>query len=135
MRILLTIILILFVTICFAQQKKITGHVVNQSTNEPLQGVTVRSKEQTTLTDSAGRFSIMALPGETLTVSYVGMNTLNIAVPGNGAEMQIAMVESTSDLNEIVVTGYKSERKVDLTGAVSVVNMKDVKNVPKPARC
>ncbi len=130
MRILLTIILILFVTICFAQQKEIIGHVINKSTNEPLQGVTVTSKEQTTLTDSTGRFSIMALPGETLTVSYVGMNTLNIAVPGNGTEMQIAMAESTSDLNEIIVTGYKSERKVDLTGAVSVVNMKDVKNVP-----
>jgi TonB-linked SusC/RagA family outer membrane protein len=130
MRKLLIAILILFTATCFAQQKRIAGRVVSQSTKEPLQGVTVTSRAQTVLTDSAGKFSITASPGETITLSYVGMNTLTARAPGNGAELNLVMTEAASDLNQIVVTGYKSERKVDLTGAVSVVNLSNVKNIP-----
>ncbi|HEY6901170.1 MAG TPA: carboxypeptidase-like regulatory domain-containing protein, partial [Puia sp.] len=72
--------LLLLVITSFAQQKIITGQVVRNSTKEPLQGVTVLSKTRSVMTDSAGRFSIAAAPGETLTLSFVGMNSLTIRV-------------------------------------------------------
>lgn len=130
MRRLLTLTLLLIATTCFAQQKKITGRVVSQSTTEPLQGVTVSGKSQTVVTDSSGRFIISAAAGETLTLSYVGMSMLKAVVPANSDNMELMMTEGAVDLNQIVVTGYKSERKVDLTGAVSVVNLNNVKNIP-----
>ncbi len=122
--------LLLLTVMCFAQQKRITGRVVNQSTKEPLQGVTVQGKNIHALTDSLGRFSIMAQPGETLNLSYVGMNALTAKVPDNTTSLDLVMIEGNADLNQVIVTGYKSERKVDLTGAVAVVNLANVKNVP-----
>ena len=122
--------LLLLTVMCFAQQKRITGRVVNQSTKEPLQGVTVQGKNTNALTDSLGRFSILALPGETLNLSYVGMNALTAKVPNNTTDLDLVMIEGNADLNQVIVTGYKTERKVDLTGAVAVVNLANVKNVP-----
>ena len=122
--------MLLLALLSFAQQKKITGRVVNQSTKEPLQGVSVKAKSTTVLTDSLGRFSVLASPGETLNLSYIGMNALTAKVPDNTTDLDLVMIEGNSDLNQVVVTGYKSERKVDLTGAVSVVNLANVKNVP-----
>src|SRR5581483_3544182 len=75
-------------------------------------------------------FSIAAQPGETLILSFVGMNSLQVKVSGSMAGLTLAMVEGVNDLNQVVVTGYKSEKKVDLTGAVSVVNLAAIKDVP-----
>ncbi|MBS1661324.1 MAG: TonB-dependent receptor [Bacteroidetes bacterium] len=122
--------LLLLVITSFAQQKIITGQVVRNSTKEPLQGVTVLSKTKSVMTDSAGRFSISAAPGETLTLSFVGMNSLTVKVGASSSELSLAMIEGINDLNQVVVTGYKSEKKVDLTGAVSVVNLAAVKDIP-----
>lgn len=130
MRRLLTLISMLIVTACFAQQRKMTGRVINQATKEPLAGVTVTGKSQTVVTDAAGNFTISAAAGETIKLSYVGMNTLTATVPNENTVMELAMTEAATDLEQIVVTGYKSERKVDLTGAVSVVNLASVKNAP-----
>ncbi|MBS1602135.1 MAG: TonB-dependent receptor [Bacteroidetes bacterium] len=114
----------------YAQQKIITGRVVRSSTREPLQGVTVVTKTRSVVTDSAGRFSIAAAPGETLTLSFVGMNSMTVKVGQGAAELNLAMIEGINDLNQVVVTGYKSEKKVDLTAAVSVVNLAAIKDVP-----
>jgi len=113
-----------------AQQKTITGKVVSKSTHEPLQGVSVRGKDRTVVTDAAGAFSIPASPGDALTLSFVGMNSLVVKVTGSTADLSLVMEEGSNDLNMVVVTGYKSEKKVDLTGAVSVVNLATVRNVP-----
>ena len=114
----------------YAQQKIITGQVVRNSTREPLQGVTVVSKTRSVTTDSAGRFSIAVSPGETLILSFVGMNNLSIKVEASTTNLNLAMLEGINDLNQVVVTGYKSEKKIDLTGAVSVVNLAAIKDVP-----
>jgi TonB-linked SusC/RagA family outer membrane protein len=112
-----------------AQQKIVTGTVINKSTNEPLFGVTVQTKSNSTTTDSAGRFSIPVNIGETITLSYVGMNNQSFKISNTTQTLALAM-EGYSDLNQVVVTGYKTEKKVDLTGAVSVVNLNDIKNTP-----
>jgi TonB-linked SusC/RagA family outer membrane protein len=114
----------------WAQQKIISGKVISKSTHEPLQGVSVRGKDRTVVTDATGAFSIPASPGDNITLSFVGMNSLTVKVTGNTADLSLMMEEGSNDLNMVVVTGYKSEKKVDLTGAVSVVNLATVKSVP-----
>ncbi|HVV06427.1 MAG TPA: SusC/RagA family TonB-linked outer membrane protein, partial [Puia sp.] len=122
--------MVLLALFSWAQQKTITGKVVSKSTHEPLQGVSVRSKDRTVVTDANGAFSIPANPGDALTLSFVGMNPLVVKITAGTTDLSLVMEEGVSDLNTVVVTGYKSEKKVDLTGAVSVVNLATVKNVP-----
>ncbi|HVU94078.1 MAG TPA: TonB-dependent receptor [Puia sp.] len=122
--------LLLLSLLAFAQQKVITGTVVKSTTKEPLEGVTVHAGAKSVMTDAAGHFSIPASPGETITLSYVGMNNLQVKVTPATTELSLAMIEGINDLNQVVVTGYKSEKKVDLTGAVSVVNLAAIKDVP-----
>jgi TonB-dependent starch-binding outer membrane protein SusC len=122
--------MLLLALFSFAQQKIITGKVVSKATNDPLQGVSVQVKDKSTVSDANGKFSIQTSVGETITFSFVGMNPVKIKVSGSGDELNVLMEERNSDLNEVVVTGYKSEKKVDLTGAVSVVNLSAIKNSP-----
>ncbi|MDB5250716.1 MAG: TonB-dependent receptor [Segetibacter sp.] len=117
--------LLLSVTV-WAQQR-ITGHVLKSSTREPLVGVSVSSKSGTVTTDSTGRFSIVAASGDQLTVSYVGMQTTTVKV-GSSATLSVELLEAQSNLDQVIVTGYTSQRKQDLTGAVAVVDMAPVKN-------
>src|SRR5258708_4638211 len=130
-RIVLPLLLLLLLSLLgFAQQKVITGTVVRNTTKEPLQGVTILAGKRSVTTDSTGRFSIAVAPGETLTASFVGMNSMQVKITASTAELSLAMIEGINDLNQVVVTGYKSEKKVDLTGAVSVVNLVAIKDVP-----
>lgn len=122
--------MLLLAVFSFAQQKIITGTVTNKTTGEPLQNVTVQAKTKSAITDVNGKFSIEAGVGDVITISFVGMNTLKIKVTSSTQNLNAAMEQGTSDLNQVVVTGYKSEKKVDLTGAVSVVNLSTIKNVP-----
>lgn len=113
-----------------AQQKTITGTVTSNTANERLQGVSVQGRNKTVVTDANGNFSISASAGETITLTYVGMNPQSFKVTNATQNINITMVKGVSDLDEVVITGYKSERKKDLTGAVAVVNMSEVKNIP-----
>src|SRR3954462_9364415 len=127
--IIITVMLFLSIAV-FAQQKTVTGKVISKSTKEPLQGVTVQGKNKSVVTDTSGRFTIQVAPGDVLNLSYVGMNAITVPITNSSQDLNIEMIEGTGDLNQVIVTGYKSERKVDLTGAVSVVNLSNVKNVP-----
>lgn len=124
------LIMLLLVVSSFAQQKTITGTVTSKTTNALLQGVSVQARNKTVVTDASGRFSIAASPGETITLTYVGMNPQSFKVTNATQNTNVTMEEGISDLNQVVVTGYKSERKKDLTGAVSIVNMAEIKNIP-----
>ncbi len=105
-------------------QTEITGTVVDE-TGETVIGATVVEKGTTngTVTDFDGIFTLKVNPGATLVFSYVGY--LNVEMPAaNG--MVVTMKEDALALNEIVVTGYTTQRKADLTGAVSVVSVTDL---------
>jgi TonB-linked SusC/RagA family outer membrane protein len=105
-------------------QTEITGTVVDE-TGETVIGATVIEKGTTngTVTDFDGVFTLKVNPGATLVFSYVGY--LNVEMPAaNG--MVVTMKEDALALNEIVVTGYTTQRKADLTGAVSVVSVTDL---------
>ena len=115
--------LMLTCTLVYAQTE-ITGTVVDE-TGETVIGATVVEKGTTngTVTDFDGIFTLKVNPGATLVFSYVGY--LNVEMPAaNG--MVVTMKEDALALNEIVVTGYTTQRKADLTGAVSVVSVTDL---------
>src|ERR1700720_906006 len=122
--------MLLLALFSFAQQKIITGRVTNRTTGEPLQGVSVQAKNTTVITDADGKFSIPASAGETISLSFVGMNPLKVKVTNATSNLSLVMEEGNNDLNLVVVTGYKTEKKVDLTGAVSIVNLSNIKNNP-----
>src|SRR6266540_4349869 len=128
MRKFLTIIAAFLFTASFAQQKKVTGTVTSKTTNAPLAGVAVQSKTGHAITDSSGKFSINVSEGDALTFSFVGMKPLSMKISASSDNLTVQLEDMGGDLNVVVVTGYKSERKVDLTGAVSVVNLSTVKN-------
>src|SRR6476661_1069940 len=133
MRKFLTFIMAFVVTASVAQQKKVTGTVTSKTTNAPLAGVAVQSKTGHAITDSSGKFSISVNEGDALAFSFVGMKPLSIKISASSDNLIVQLEELGGDLNVVVVTGYKSERKVDLTGAVSVVNLSTVKNSTLPS--
>lgn len=122
--------MLLLALFSFAQQKIITGRVISKTTGEPLQGVSVQARNATVTTNADGKFSISVSPGETLSLSFVGMSLLKVKTTSATSNLSLVMEEGNNDLNLVVVTGYKSEKKVDLTGAVSIVNLANVKNNP-----
>lgn len=105
----------------------VRGKVVDAK-GEPLIGVNVRVKGTSlgTVTDVNGNFKIRVPDGEAiLTVSYVGFTPQQVAVNGR-ADLTITMAVSASNLNEVVVVGYGTQRKADLTGAVATVSGSDL---------
>lgn len=112
----------------FAQQKTITGIVTGKTGKAPLAGVSVQSKTKTVLTDNAGKFSIEAAPGDNLNFSYVGINPVIIKVDGTEQNLAVELEEGVKEGEQVVVVGYTSQRKQDLTGAVAVVDLTPVKN-------
>ncbi len=107
------------------QDKQITGTVVDPL-QEPLIGVSIRIKETTkgTVTDIDGRFVIEAPVGSTLIFSYIGFTTQEVVIE-NETNLNIVLSDDTKALNEVVVVGYGSSVKKDLTTAVVSVTSKD----------
>jgi len=97
----------------------VTGKVVNEN-EEPLPGVSVTLKGKTTgtTTDANGSFTLSAPENATLVISYVGYASQELTV---SPEMQIKLVPSPKVMDQVVVVGYGSQRKKDITGAVSTV--------------
>ncbi|MDE5574039.1 MAG: carboxypeptidase-like regulatory domain-containing protein, partial [Muribaculaceae bacterium] len=122
---------LLFMTAVIAQAQNIAVHgtVLSKTDGEPLIGATVQSENASVgvSTDFDGNFTINVPEGTKLTISYIGfMPTTVKAQP----EMTIELEENSTLLDEIVVVGYSSEKKSDLTGSVSVVKMSDVSDTP-----
>jgi TonB-linked SusC/RagA family outer membrane protein len=114
------------------QQSKIriTGMVVDR-TGDPIVGVNIVEKSVAsngTITDADGNFSLNVSPGATLTVSYIGYVTQELAV-GNQTQLQIILQEDLQMLEEVVVVGYGTKRKGDITSAISVIDMDNIGDV------
>ena len=112
------------------QTIKVKGQVVDQ-TGEPLIGATVRVKgaQSGSVTDMDGNFEIDAASNATLLVSYVGYKDREIAVRGRAVIDQIQLESDDNVLEQVVVVGYGTQKKADLTGAVSIVNAEELKRV------
>jgi len=108
-------------------QTKVTGRVTDQQ-GTALQGINVQVKgsETSTVTDGDGVFTIQVPSNETILVfSYLGYQSQEVTV-GSQRELQVVLAESLEELEEVVVIGYGSVRKKDLTGAVSVVDTREM---------
>ncbi len=100
--------------------------------NQPLEGATVREKGGTkgSLTDAAGRYSITLEDGNgTLLYSYVGYKTQEIAINGRNS-INVTLSEDLTDLDEVVVVGYGTQVRREITGNIATVKGEDLQKVP-----
>ena len=113
-----------------SQTIKVSGQVVDQS-GEPLIGATVRVKGTQTgaVTDLDGNFQLDVPSNATLVVSYVGYSDREIAVNGRSSVGTIQLSSDALTLDQVVVVGYGTQKKADLTGSVSIVNADELKRV------
>lgn len=113
------------------QQTPIKGVVKDAATGQGLTGVSVKIKGSSngTSTDENGAFTIQGKIGDVLIVSYIGYKSTEVAVSSK-ADLTISLSGSEDALEEVVVTGYSTQRKKDLTGSVAVVNTDQLKTTP-----
>lgn len=109
------------------QGKKIKG-VVRDETGEPIIGANVIEKGTSNglITDLDGAFSLEVKPGSTLVISYIGYISQEIPITDNTTTLNIKLVEDSKTLDEVVVVGYGTMKKSDLTGSVSSFRKKDM---------
>ena len=123
-RLLMSSALCAVCTMANAQQVNVSG-VIKDATGETVIGasVMVKGTKTGTVTDFDGRFHVECTPGATLVISYIGYQTQEVKAADG---MNVVLQEAANDLNEVVVTGYTTQRKADLTGAISVVSVDDI---------
>lgn len=115
----------------FQEKRKITGVVTDQKTGETIIGANVLVKGSSTngtVTDMEGRFSLEVSDDNILVVSYIGYKTKEIVVKSNSV-FEIKIEEDSESLDEVVVVGYGTQKKVNLTGSVSALNTKDIEKL------
>ena len=111
---------------------KITGTILEAKTGQPIIGASIvvqGQRNRGTSTDLNGRFELQVSEGEILEVSYVGFTTLQQKV-SSAKQITIRLNEDNKALNEVVVVGYGTQKKVNLTGAVASVDSKMMANRP-----
>ncbi|MGF1671144.1 MAG: SusC/RagA family TonB-linked outer membrane protein [Balneolaceae bacterium] len=110
----------------FAQQIEVTG-TVTTTAGEPLPGVTIILQGTTTgtTTDFDGNYRIMAPADGVLIFSFIGFRRVEENIDGR-SRIDVSMMTTIADLQEMIVTGYTAQRRADITGAVSTVNVESV---------
>ena len=113
-----------------ASEITVRGRVVDEN-GEPLPGATIQQPGTTigTVTGADGSFMLEVMPDATLVVSFVGSRGIEINVTGRSNLGVITLVPDLQELEQVVVIGYGTQRKVDLTGSVAVVNTEELKKV------
>ncbi|MBL3655884.1 SusC/RagA family TonB-linked outer membrane protein [Fulvivirga sediminis] len=126
------LLMVLLVVFNQAQaQSPISGTVLEETTGDPLPGVTVMLKGTSTgtITDGTGRFALEASPDDILVFSFVGFTRREISV-GNQTDFSVTLEEDITELLEIVVVGYGEQKKENLTGAVASIEAKTIVTRP-----
>ncbi len=129
---LLTISFLLFQTALFSQSTSSVSGTVLDSDNIPLAGASVVLKGTTTgtQTDFDGNFSLDKVPSNgTLVISYIGYAAKEVSV-ANQKQITITLQEDAQSLDEVVVVGYGTQKKADLTGAITTVKSEDIAKTP-----
>ena len=111
------------------QQSRTVKGIITDETGEPMIGVTVRVKGSKTaaVTDMDGKFSIAAGAGDQLEVSYIGYATQTVSASNTQLNIQMKP-DSATELDDVVVIGYGTMKRRDLTGAVTSVKAEDITN-------
>ena len=129
---ILFLILLCNCTFLYAQQFSITGVVTDKKLKEPIIGASVIVKGTTygTVTDLDGNFTLQVSKGNVLVISFIGYTTQEIKVNENQFSYNIQMSEDTQTLDEVVVVGFGTQRKANLTEAVATVDTKILDSRP-----
>lgn len=129
-KMLLLILSLLVSTVIFSQTRVIKGTVTDAGNNNALEGATISVKNTTigTMSGPEGLFSLTAPTGSvTLVASYVGYDSKEIVVPGNVASIAISLHATFGNqLSDVVVVGYGSQKRSDLTGSITSLKAKDL---------
>ncbi len=122
---LFTLLFILMCTAVRAQSLKVSGIITSKSDGEPVIGASVVEAGTTNgvISDFEGKFTLTVKHGANISVSYVGYKTQTVKA---STSMRIILEDDSELLQEVVVTGYTTQRKADLTGSVSVVSMDEI---------
>ncbi|MCW2119020.1 SusC/RagA family TonB-linked outer membrane protein [Flavobacterium sp. 7A] len=124
----LTLLALFFNVAAHAQVGVVQGKVVGDEDGFPIPGVSivVKGSAKGTATDFDGKFTIKANDGDLLTFTYIGLRTVNVkAVKG----MTVKMKSVAQDLSEVVVIGYGTQKKKEITGAVASIKAEDISNI------
>jgi TonB-dependent starch-binding outer membrane protein SusC len=110
-------------TSAFAQTSKVTGKIINERTSAPAAGatVTVKKTDRSTMADEAGKFTIAASTGDVLVITMVGYVKKEVVV-GKSNVIEVKLIESSSQLDDVVVIGYGRAKRKDLTGGISSIS-------------
>ncbi|MDD7884747.1 TonB-dependent receptor [Flavivirga sp. 57AJ16] len=114
------------------QQIEIKGHITSAQDNTPLPGASILEKgtNNGVVTDFDGNFSINVTNEDAiLVISYIGYTVQEVPIKGK-TELDIVLVEEADSLDEVVVVGFGEQKKITLTGAISTVDLEDVKSNP-----
>jgi TonB-linked SusC/RagA family outer membrane protein len=117
-------LLVLFIQVTFGQTKTITGTVKNKADGIPIPGVSVliQGTAKGSSTDFDGNYSIAVSQGESLSFSYMGFETKVVKVEGQ-QKVNVDLSETASKLDEVVVVGFSSQKKTNVTGAVASIDV------------
>lgn len=115
-----------------SQDNLIRGKVSSSSSNESIPGATVKvvGKNDATSADANGSFQIRAAVNDIIEVSMVGYKSMRVTVKDVNQQLSIKLETDNSELEEVVVTGYGTQRKKDLTGSVAIVDVEQLKSQP-----
>ncbi len=129
----LRIVIALFLCPAFGlAQNIVSGTITDQATANPIPGVNVVVKNTNSgaVSDFDGKYTLSAANGDVIVFSYIGYSTLEVVYQGQ-AILNVQMFEDAALLDEVVVVGYGTARKQDLTGAVDLVTSKDFNQGPQ----
>lgn len=130
-RILLTMVIAVCLPWTAHAQQSVTGKVTDKSTSDPLPGVNIviKGTANGTITNGDGEFSISAPENATLVFSFLGFTSQEVVLSGQ-SNLSIALAPDTKTLEEVVIVGYTTQKKKDLTGAVAVADLTQIEDQP-----
>ncbi|RZK50766.1 MAG: SusC/RagA family TonB-linked outer membrane protein [Pedobacter sp.] len=107
-----------------AQEKTVTGKITSSDDGSPIPGVTVKVKSKSTVAASSpdGTYAIKAAQGDVLVFTYLGMLTKEMTV-GSGSVINVVLESTNSELSEVVIVGYGTQKKANLTGAITTIDV------------
>ena len=122
----------LLVTPALAQERRVTGRVTQADDDSGIPGATIQVKGTTrgAQSDAGGNYSILIPPqGNILVISFVGLAAQEIII-GNKSEINVALASDSRSLNEVVVTGYGTQQRRDMTGSSATIKAGEISNLP-----
>lgn len=131
-RLLVLMTLLCSTGILFAQQRQVTGKVVaadNPDSSVADATVTIKGGHTSTVTGNDGSFSLMASPNSTLVISSIGFLTQEVPV-GNRSSITVRLASNQQSIQQVVVIGYGTAKRKDLTGAIASVSADQIEKVP-----